>query len=132
MYFRFAFKIFLYIILKVTQNNLTEFLKLSSLKNIFLAVFLFFLTACSLFDPFVDRRRNAGADLEHLYVGRSTKENPAICYNGLWTSEEQLQSLADAECQKHGTGTHALKTGKSTLTCKLFLPTHAYYQCVKE
>ncbi len=105
---------------------------MSSIKNILTAAILLFLTACSLFEPFIDRRRNAGADLEHLYVGRSKPESPAICYNGLWTTEDELQALADAECQKHGTGVRAEKTGTTTLTCKLFLPTHAYYKCVKE
>lgn len=105
---------------------------MSSLKNICIIFVLFFLTACSLFDPFIDRRRNAGADLEHLYVGRSTPENPAICYNGLWTTSEELQTLADAECQKQGTGKRAIFTQATSFSCKLFLPTHAYYQCVKE
>ena len=40
------------------------------------------LNACSLLDPFIDRRREAGAkDEAHLYVGASKPDAPAICYN---------------------------------------------------
>lgn len=105
---------------------------MSSLK-IMTAVFIFFAVgACSLFQPFVDRRRNAGVqDMSRLYVGRSKPQAPAICYNKLWTDEAQVQKMADAECQKQGTGSHAEKTSESSLTCKVFLPTHAYFKCVK-
>lgn len=104
---------------------------MSSLKMLIMSVVFMSITACSLFDPFVDRRRNAGAESkEHLYVGRSTPEKPAICYNSLWTTPETLQQLANAECQKQGTGDYAEKINDSTLTCKVFLPSHAYYQCV--
>lgn len=105
---------------------------MSSLKNILNAAFLLLIVGCSQIEPFVDRRRNAGADFEHLYIGRSRPASPAICYNGLWTSEEKLQEMADAECQKHGTGTHAEFVEKTILSCKLLLPSHAYYQCIQE
>lgn len=89
------------------------------------------ITACSLGQPFIDRRRNAGAvDKNHLYVGQSTPDRPAVCYNGLWTSEEELQTLADAECQKHHPGTHAKKIDDSSFSCRLFLPSRAYYKCI--
>ena len=88
--------------------------------------------ACSIFEPFIDRRRNAGeTDITKLYVGRSTPEAPAVCANGLWTSDEKIQALADAECVKHQTGTHAVKTDVSHFTCKLLLPTHTYFKCEK-
>lgn len=106
---------------------------MSSLKMLIALIVLGSITACSLFEPFVDRRRNAGAQTKQaLYVGRSKPEAPAVCYNGLWTDEEELQQLADAECRKQGTGTRAEKTDTSAFSCKLFLPSHAYYQCVQE
>ena len=50
-----------------------------------ITIFILILTtSCSLLEPFVDRRRNAGVEnIENLYVGRSTPSEPAICYNGL-------------------------------------------------
>lgn len=109
-----------------------EFLKLSSLKITLAVLILCGLSACSLFEPFVDRRRNAGAqDISRLYVGKSKPAAPAICYNGLWTDKQTLQDMADAECQKHKTGTHAEWVQKTLFSCKLFLPSHAYYKCVK-
>ena len=93
---------------------------------------LIFTTSCSLLDPFVDRRRNAGVeDIKNLYVGRSTPTHPAICYNGLIADEKQIQALADAECQKHNTGSKAVKTHTSKFTCKMFLPSHDYFKCIK-
>lgn len=109
-----------------------EFLKLSSPKIILSVLILCGLTACSVFEPFVDRRRNAGAqDISRLYVGKSKTDAPAVCYNGLWTDEQSLQALADAECQKHNTGTRAEWVKKTSFSCKLLLPSHAYYKCVK-
>lgn len=109
-----------------------EFLKLSSLKITLAVLILCGLSACSLFEPFVDRRRNAGAqDISRLYVGKSKPAAPAVCYNGLWTDKQTLQNLADAECKKHKTGTHAEWVKKTSFSCKLFLPSHAYYKCVK-
>lgn len=50
------------------------------------------LNACSLLDPFIDRRREAGAkDEAHLYVGASRPDAPAICYNKWTTDFETLQ-----------------------------------------
>lgn len=109
-----------------------EFLKLSSIKIITATLFLISLTACSLFEPFIDRRRNAGVrDIRRLYVGKSKPEAPAVCYNGLWTTEDELQQLADAECVKNNTGTHAEKINTTHFSCKLVLPSHAYFKCVK-
>ena len=79
------------------------------------SLILLCLCGCSLFEPFVDRRRNAGArDINRLYVGKSKPEAPAICYNGLWTDEKTLQQMADAECQKHNPETQS-HTSKSVL-----------------
>lgn len=103
---------------------------MSSLKTFIFCLILIFTTACSVLEPFVDRRRNAGArDKQHLYVGRSKPDAPAICYNSLWTNETELQNLADTECQKNNAGEYANKTGQSSFTCRLLLPSHAYYKC---
>ena len=105
---------------------------MSRTKMLSLLSFVLLLSACSLFEPFVDRRRNAGeTDVSKLYVGRSKKDAPAVCSNNLLTSEEKIQALADQECIKHHTGTHATKTGVSKFSCKLFLPTHTYFKCEK-
>ena len=109
-----------------------EFLKLSSQKLMLLGLFFVFLSGCSLMQPYIDRRRNPGTqDLSRLYSGPSTPENPVICYNGLWSSEDELQNLADEECVKQGTGTHAEFVKKTYLDGKLLLPNHMHYKCVK-
>ncbi len=105
---------------------------MSRLKFISLLFLVFFIGGCSLFKPFVDRRREAGAKTpETLYVGESTPENPAICYNKWFASYAEVKKLADEECVKNGTGTRAEPVRQTYFTCRVFLPTHLYFKCVK-
>ena len=84
-----------------------------------------------MFNPYIDMRRNPGVqDLRFLYSGPSTPQSPAICYNPLLTDETELQQLADEECRKQQTGNKAEFVKKTYFDGKLFLPNHAYYQCV--
>ncbi len=106
---------------------------MSSIKVTFLGIILTLTAACSVFEPFIDRRRNAGeTDIKKLYVGRSTKDEPAVCANYLWTKPEGVQTLADSECEKFHPGTKAVQTKKTHFTCKLLLPTHTYFKCEKK
>ncbi|MEE6207459.1 MAG: hypothetical protein VZR95_05340 [Alphaproteobacteria bacterium] len=94
---------------------------------------MLFLSGCSLFNPYIDRRRNPGVqDISKLYSGPSTPEKPVICYNGWITDDDELQKIADAECVKQKNGVHAEFTEKTYFDGKLLLPHHAHYQCVKE
>ncbi len=103
---------------------------MSSIKMILLIGILAMMTACSAFEPFVDRRRNAGAtDIAHLYVGRSTPQKPVICSNPIWDSKQKVQELADQECQKHQTGVRAKQTDVDYFSCRLLLPTRTYFEC---
>lgn len=109
-----------------------EFSKLSRVKLLNLLTLVSLLSSCSLFEPFVDRCRNAGAaNPAELYVGRSTPEKPAVCYNILTTNYTEVKKLADEECLKHKTGTHAVPVKQTQFTCRLFLPTHIYFKCEK-
>ncbi len=89
------------------------------------------LCSCaSQFGPFVDRRREAGGFSNGtLYVGKSTDNEPAICYNKLYTSFEEVQKLADEECVKNQTGNHAVPTKETWFTCRLLVPSHYYFKC---
>lgn len=90
------------------------------------------LASCTILDPYVDRRRNPGtSNISKLYTGKSKKNAPAICYNPILSEEEELQKLADAECIKHNTGTHAEFVKKDGFSCKLLLPATNFYKCVK-
>lgn len=77
----------------------------------------------------MDRRREAGNTKENLYVGKSTPEEPAICYNLLTTNFAEVQKLADEECQKHKTGFKATPVRQTVLTCKVLIPNHYYFRC---
>lgn len=105
---------------------------MSSQKLILISICAFFVAGCGILNPYIDRRRNPGVqDLSKLYSGPSKPDKPVICYNPLYSSEAKLQALADAECQKHGTGKKAEFVKKTRFDGKLLLPYHAHYQCVK-
>ena len=111
----------------------SEMQKLSSLKVIKILVLVMLISGCSLLSPFVDRRRNAGEkDMTKLYVGKSKIDKPAICYNGWITDFEEAVKLADEECEKHNPGTVAEFEKKTYFSCKLFIPNHVYFNCVKK
>lgn len=99
-------------------------LKLSLLLFLTLAV-----NACSQLAPFEDRRREPGT--EYIYVGASKPEKPAICYNPLWEDKEDIQKMADKLCQTRNKGEKAELVKKEAFSCKLFVPTKAYFKCIK-
>lgn len=106
---------------------------MSSQKLIFVSIIAFFVAGCSILNPYVDRRRNPGVqDVARLYSGPSTPENPVICYNPAYSSQEELQKMADAECRKHKTGVRAEFVKKTRFDGKLLLPYHNHYKCVKD
>ena len=110
--------------------NLVEFWELSSRNLFFLVLLSLFVNACSFTAPFVDRRREAGAQTpETLYVGASTPERPAICYNALTTPYQDVLALANQECIKHKTGSYAVPEKQTSFTCRLFVPNHFYFKC---
>lgn len=105
---------------------------MSRVKIVNILLLCSFICGCSALSPFVDRRRDASAvDMSKLYVGESQPDAPAICYNKLTSSFEQIQKMADEECIKQKTGTHAVQYKETIFTCKLFLPNHLYFKCVK-
>lgn len=110
-----------------------EFFKLSSLKLAISTLFILSICGCGLLNPYIDRRRNPGVqNITQLYSGPSRPEAPVVCYNGWWSSDEELQELATAECIKQQTGNYAEFQKKTHLDGKLLLPSHAYYKCVNQ
>lgn len=87
---------------------------------------LFFLNTGCAFKPFIDSRREVGAD---DLIGLSTLDYPAVCYNARYAVPETIIALAQKECSK--TERIAVFYKQSKFTCKLFMPHHAIYKCVK-
>ena len=109
-----------------------EFLKLSRVTLLNIALISSILCSCTILDPYIDRRRNPGtSNIADLYKGTSTPQKPSICYNPLLSNDAELQTLADAECIKHQTGTHAQYVKTQNFSCKLLLPSINYYKCIK-
>ena len=109
-----------------------EFFKLSRTKCCKILLLISLLAGCSQFQPYVDRRREAGAkDEASLYVGKSKPEQPAICYNAWYNEYAEVKALADDECKKHKTGNIAVPVKQTIFTCKILTPNHIYFKCVK-
>lgn len=109
-----------------------EFFKLSSLKIYIAGLLLIILSGCSIFQPFVDRKRNPGvSDVKRLYIGQARPYAPVICYNPLWTDEQEIQQMADDFCIAEETGDSARLVDKRYFDGKLILPVRAYFRCVK-
>lgn len=105
---------------------------MSRLKIINILLLTAFVASCSQFRPFEDRRREAGAKTpEKLYVGKSTPENPAICYNSLYTPYADVKKLADDVCIREKTGTHAVPQKQTYFSCRILVPNHFYFKCEK-
>lgn len=102
------------------------------LRIVGLFVWVSLLNACVQLGPFVDRRREAGGLADGaLYVGKSTPQQPAVCYNKLYTSFEAVKKLADEECIKNKTGSYATPVKETVFTCRLLIPNHYYFECQK-
>ncbi|MBE6453253.1 MAG: hypothetical protein E7012_07195 [Alphaproteobacteria bacterium] len=105
---------------------------MSSHKIINILLLVIFLSSCSQFRPFVDRRREAGVkNISQLYKGASTPKEPAICYNSLYTPYADVKKLADNVCITEETGTHAVPVKQTYFTCRLLVPNHFYFKCKK-
>lgn len=100
---------------------------MSRLKFSLLLSLLVSTVACSQIEPFEDRRREPGTD--YVYAGESKKDSPVICYNPLFTDMEELQKQADELCQAERPDTYAVLQNKEYFSCRLFVPSKAYFSC---
>jgi len=101
---------------------------LSTLKLSILIFLCAVVSACSQFAPFEDRRREPGT--EYIWVGASKPGSPAICYNPLFYGQEKILEQADELCKKEDVASHAELVDVDHFTCRLFVPSKAYYKCV--
>lgn len=82
------------------------------------------VTACAP-EPFIDMRREAG----RLYtVGASTLDRPAVCYNTMNATREEVQALADAVCAE--TGRVAVYESTDVAQCTVLQPHRSLFTCV--
>lgn len=101
---------------------------MSTLKLSLLLSLLLGISACSQISPFEDRRREPGT--EYVYKGASRPGKPAICYNPLLDNEAEVREVADELCRKNNPDTQAELVNIDYFTCRLFVPSKAYYKCV--
>lgn len=109
-----------------------EFLDLARVNFLFVVAFSLLINACSMTAPFIDRQRDAAATSEEaLYVGKSTPEKPAVCYNIFSTPYSEVKKLATEECRRQKTGSYAIADHQTVFSCRLLVPNHFYFNCIK-
>lgn len=82
------------------------------------------LNACSVVQPFVDTRREAG---QVHPIGYSRPENPAVCYNAWVSLISEVDILAEEVC--HQTGKRAVFREEWGFSCRLMTPSVRFYDC---
>jgi hypothetical protein len=80
--------------------------------------------------PFEDRQREPGTI--YIYKGASKPDKPAICYNPLFYSKDEILERANKLCQENNPKTHAEFVDVDYFSCRLFVPSKAYYKCVED
>ena len=103
---------------------------MSRIKLIFCGLTLFAIMGCSLMEPYVDRRRDAGQPLDRLFVGKSQLDAPVICFNPLYSEVDEVQKMADEECVRNEKGNRAESVNKESFACTLLTPSYMYFKCV--
>ena len=103
---------------------------MSTLKLSMLLILCAIVSACSQIEPFEDRRREPGT--AQIYIGSSHPGEPAICYNPLFYKQEIVKQKVDELCRNHKEGMHAELVNVDYFTCRLFVPSKAYYKCVDD
>ena len=101
---------------------------MSTLKLSMLLILFTLVSACTQIEPFEDRRREPGT--ANIYIGASHPGAPAVCYNPLFYKPEEIIKKADDMCKAYKTDTHAELVNIDYFTCRLFVPSKAYYKCV--
>ncbi|MFI3242343.1 MAG: hypothetical protein R3Y43_07235 [Alphaproteobacteria bacterium] len=96
----------------------------------FVVLISLILSGCSITKPYVDRKRSAGQPVGSLYVGISKPEAPAICYNALTTTVDEVFKMAKEECVKQKAGVNAVFSHQTSWTCSLLNPNHLYFTCI--
>ena len=101
---------------------------MSTLKLTLLFFIVLATASCSQVRPFEDRRREPGT--EYIYTGSSKPGNPVICYNSLFYTDDEIKNMADELCKKYNPKAKAEHKNTDSFSCRLFVPSKAYYQCV--
>ena len=85
----------------------------------FLFVVCLFFTGCS---AYVDQRREAG---RLNPIGQSKASEIAICYNPLFSNENDLNQIAKEKCGEK----KAVLNNYKLFNCTLFYPNTVFYTC---
>ena len=101
---------------------------MSTFKLSLLFFIVLVITGCSEFGAFEDRRREPLT--ERIYVGTSKIGAPAICYNPLFYNSKDIEQMADKLCKDYNSGSNAEFVKNDIFSCRLFVPSRAYYKCV--
>jgi hypothetical protein len=84
--------------------------------------------ACGLTDPYIFKADEFNRDSPTFNKPRQDGEPVSICYNGIGTTDLELQQIADGECARFGK--RAQLVDETLRRCPLVVPREAVFACV--
>ena len=83
---------------------------------------------CGLTEPYLFKADEFNRDSPTFNKPRQDWEPVSICYNGIGTTDFQLQQLADSECARFGKRAQRLED--TVHRCPVLIPREAIFACV--
>ncbi|MFO1154346.1 MAG: hypothetical protein U1E42_11900 [Rhodospirillales bacterium] len=85
---------------------------------------------CGLTTPYVFKADEFNRELPTFNKPRADGEPVSICFNGIGTTDYQLQKMADTECAPFGK--RAQLVDQNVQRCPLLVPQEAVFICVAQ
>ncbi len=86
------------------------------------------VTGCGLTGPYVFKADEFNRDSPTFNKPRQDGEPVSICYNGIGTTDFELQQIAEAECARFGKRAQFLS--ETVQRCPLLVPREAVFDCI--
>ena len=88
------------------------------------------VAGCEATGPYVYKKDEFKRTAETFNKEPTDRDEVTICYNGLGTTDKQVETIAQQECGKFAK--QALATGATFGVCPLMTPVEAQFACVAE
>lgn len=83
---------------------------------------------CGMTDPYLFKADEFNRDSPTFNKPRADGEPVSICFNGIGTTDSQLQHMADSECGRFGK--RAQRVDETVHRCPVLVPREAVFACV--
>jgi hypothetical protein len=88
------------------------------------------VAGCGSTDPYVYKKDEFKRTAETFNKEPTDRDEVTICYNGMGTTDKQVEAIAQQECGKFAK--QAVATGETFGVCPLMTPVEAQFACVAD